>query len=246
MCILSNLVNHLQIDDRHIRSTPLVSMKTLPTTPLSRSPSQLFPVAMSSTPVSHVDSVRAAESWLRHADKPDRIATQDLRSCLRDISVAPSTSEQDQIAYILVSDELRDWMRATNPTGSGRQARAGHRGPGVQRGILRLDGPRPGPCGRHLLAGADAFLHRPRDRSRCRHFRRWQGRLDLSGRTARRAVVLSKATRQLTHIPRPGLSHRRQARQVQPRVGQRLKAPRSPRETSRAPPRRLEDSVACP
>ncbi|KAH7031626.1 uncharacterized protein B0I36DRAFT_125097 [Microdochium trichocladiopsis] len=110
-------LQNLQAGNRLIRSTTPLSMDelrtTLSTTPLSRSPSHLSPFGFPHSPSSQYDSNKAVKSWLREAQRPERTAAQDLRSCLGDITAQADLDEQDRVAYILASDELRNWLRTT-------------------------------------------------------------------------------------------------------------------------------------
>lgn len=86
---------------------------TLSTASLSPSPSQLSPFGLQQNPAWQSKSKQAVKRWLREAQRPERVSARDLRSCMQDITAQAGADEQDCIAYILASLELRDWLRAT-------------------------------------------------------------------------------------------------------------------------------------
>lgn len=86
---------------------------TLSSASLSPSASQLSPFGLQQNPTWQSNSEQAAKRWLRGAQKPQRVSAKDLRSCMQDITAQAGADEQDRIAYILASPELRDWLRAT-------------------------------------------------------------------------------------------------------------------------------------
>ncbi|KAK9776801.1 putative Fungal STAND N-terminal Goodbye domain-containing protein [Seiridium cardinale] len=53
------------------------------------------------------------KALIKASGNAPRVANEDLRQCLGDLSATPSPAEQDRVTYILTSPELRDWLRST-------------------------------------------------------------------------------------------------------------------------------------
>ncbi|KAK6088731.1 hypothetical protein SCUP234_00611 [Seiridium cupressi] len=53
------------------------------------------------------------KALIKASGNAPRVANEDLRQCLGDLSTTPSPAEQDRVSYILTSPELRDWLRST-------------------------------------------------------------------------------------------------------------------------------------